>query len=92
MTARDESVDWTNVTSSLLLSRVPEEQRPEIANWLAVYRRDVRAAAIREAAAFIDNDDTCECGGCDTCQPRKLANQLREIADAATPTSKEPQR
>lgn len=50
-----EFVDWTNVTSKLLLSRVPEEQRPEIAKWLRVYQGDVRAATLREAERAIDS-------------------------------------
>jgi hypothetical protein len=33
------------------------------------------------ARAFIDNDDTCDCGGCDTCQPRAYAAELRARAD-----------
>lgn len=40
-----------------------------------------RAEVLREAADVIGNDDTCECGGCDTCIPRKLAAELRRLAD-----------
>ncbi|MER5816839.1 hypothetical protein [Streptomyces californicus] len=43
-----------------------------------------RAAVLREAADFVGNDDTCDCGGCDTCIPRRLADRLRALAaDAA---------
>ncbi|MEV7389591.1 hypothetical protein [Streptomyces sp. NPDC091215] len=40
-----------------------------------------RAAGLREAAAFVDNDDDCGCGGCDSCIPRKFAADLRRMAD-----------
>lgn len=43
---------------------------------------EVRAETFLEAANAIDNDDDCGCGGCDTCQPRKLAAILREKAGA----------
>ncbi|CAL9598849.1 hypothetical protein [Streptomyces sp. enrichment culture] len=48
----------------------------------------IRAAALREAADFVGNDDVCDCGGCDTCVPRSLAAELRRMADetAATET------
>jgi len=39
-----------------------------------------RAKVLAEAAAFVGNDDTCDCGGCDTCIPNKLAAGLRELA------------
>jgi hypothetical protein len=42
-----------------------------------------RAAVLREAADFVGNDDECDCGGCDTCIPRKLADELRRMADDA---------
>ncbi|MGW0993506.1 hypothetical protein ACWD5V_09385 [Streptomyces sp. NPDC002523] len=45
-----------------------------------------RAEAFLEAAAAIDNDDECDCGGCDSCQPRKLAAMLREKAGKVKPT------
>jgi hypothetical protein len=48
---------------------------PEPAN-----RAAIRAAALREAADFVGNDDDCDCGGCDTCLPRKLAAELRRMA------------
>jgi hypothetical protein len=44
-------------------------------------RAAIRAAALREAADFVGNDDDCGCGGCDTCLPRKLAAELRRLAD-----------
>ncbi|MFF7130328.1 hypothetical protein [Streptomyces sp. NPDC008240] len=50
-----------------------------------------RAEVLNEAAAFVGNDDTCDCGGCDTCVPRQLADGLRQMArargtrDAGTP-------
>lgn len=46
---------------------------------------EVRAETFLEAADAIDNDDECGCGGCDTCQPRKLAAMLREKAGAPAP-------
>jgi hypothetical protein len=48
-----------------------------------------RAQGIREAADAIDNDDDCECGGCDTCQPRALARMLRDRAAAIHPAGEE---
>jgi hypothetical protein len=62
-----------------LAATVREEQ--------ARHDAEVRAAAIREAADLIDNDDDCGCGGCDTCQPRALAAMLRAVADTIAPTS-----
>jgi hypothetical protein len=53
---------------------------PELAD-----RAAIRAAALREAADFVGNDDDCDCGGCDTCLPRKLAAELRRMADASGP-------
>jgi hypothetical protein len=47
-------------------------------------RAAIRAAVLREAADFVGNDDDCDCGGCDTCLPRKLAAELRRMADAAS--------
>ncbi|RYJ29376.1 hypothetical protein CU044_2117 [Streptomyces sp. L-9-10] len=44
---------------------------------------DDRAAVLREAAAFVGNDDDCGCGGCDTCIPRALAAGLLDMADEA---------
>lgn len=40
-----------------------------------------RAEVLTEAAAFVGNDDTCDCGGCDTCVPRALASGLLDMAD-----------
>lgn len=46
-----------------------------------------RAEVLNEAADFVGNDDECDCGGCDTCIPRKLADVLRAMAgEEATPT------
>ncbi|MGW4388237.1 hypothetical protein [Streptomyces sp. NPDC004685] len=39
-----------------------------------------RAEVLREAADFVGNDDDCDCGGCDSCVPRKLADGLRVLA------------
>jgi len=39
-----------------------------------------RAEVLLEAAAFVGNDDDCDCGGCDSCMPRKLADGLRSMA------------
>lgn len=46
-------------------------------------RAAVRAAALHEAADFVGNDDECDCGGCDTCVPNRLADELRRMADEA---------
>lgn len=46
------------------------------------------AVVMREAAHFVGNDDTCDCGGCDTCVPRQLAAGLRRMAgEKATATA-----
>jgi hypothetical protein len=42
-----------------------------------------RAEVLHEAADVVGNDDDCACGGCDSCVPRKLADQLRRMADEA---------
>ncbi|MFF9285435.1 hypothetical protein [Streptomyces griseosporeus] len=42
-----------------------------------------RAAVLREAADFVGNDDNCDCGGCDSCVPNKLAEGLRRMAAEA---------
>ncbi len=42
---------------------------------------NARSAALREAAGVVGNDDTCDCGGCDTCVPRHFAQMLRDMAD-----------
>ncbi|MEU8740647.1 hypothetical protein [Streptomyces halstedii] len=42
-----------------------------------------RAAVLREAADYVGNDDTCDCGGCDSCVPNKLAAGLRRLAGEA---------
>jgi hypothetical protein len=39
-----------------------------------------RVEVLAEAADYVDNDDECDCGGCDTCIPRKLAEGLRALA------------
>ena len=45
-----------------------------------------RAEVLNEAADFVGNDDECDCGGCDTCIPRRLADGLRAMAgEKATP-------
>ncbi|MFE4329707.1 hypothetical protein ACFRQM_09645 [Streptomyces sp. NPDC056831] len=44
---------------------------------------DHRAKVLREAADFIDNDDTCDCDGCETCALRRYAADLRRMADEA---------
>lgn len=46
-----------------------------------------RAEVLAEAADFVGNDDTCGCGGCDTCVPNKLAAGLRAMADASRRTA-----
>jgi hypothetical protein len=47
---------------------------------LNAYRDEVRAAALLEAAADVDVDDDCGCGGCDSCVLRAAAGRLREKA------------
>lgn len=39
-----------------------------------------RAQVLTEAADFVGNDDTCDCGGCDSCVPNKLAAGLLAMA------------
>lgn len=39
-----------------------------------------RAEVLAEAAEFVGNDDDCDCGGCDSCVPRRLAARLRAMA------------
>jgi hypothetical protein len=39
------------------------------------------AAAYRQAADEISSDDTCGCGGCDSCAVNAAANHLRDRAD-----------
>ena len=46
-----------------------------------------RAEVLREAADFVGNNDDCDCGGCDTCIPRKLAAELRRMASEAVPAT-----
>lgn len=52
----------------------------------------IRAAALREAADFVGNDDECDCGGCDTCVPRSLAAELRRMAGETQPAEAQPER
>ncbi|MEU9640908.1 hypothetical protein [Streptomyces sp. NPDC048188] len=78
-----------------LLSLVDAEQaaevtrlRGELAKALertAVQRCADRAAVLREAADTVGNDDTCDCGGCDSCVPNARAAELRRMADEAQP-------
>ncbi|MFI6639971.1 hypothetical protein [Streptomyces sp. NPDC050504] len=49
-----------------------------------------RAAVLEEAADVVDNDDTCDCGGCDTCIPRAFAADLRRMAAEARGTGEQP--
>ncbi|CAH9419563.1 hypothetical protein SGL43_06618 [Streptomyces globisporus] len=54
-----------------------------------------RATVLREAADFVGNDDDCDCGGCDSCIPNKLADGLRAMAGEAAagvqpPTTADP--
>lgn len=50
-----------------------------------------RAAVLREAADFVGNDDTCDCGGCDSCVPNKLAAGLRRLAGEAAAGAHHPE-
>jgi hypothetical protein len=38
-------------------------------------------AGLREAAEMVDNDDTCVCGGCESCTSRQDAARIRAHAD-----------
>jgi len=50
---------------------------------VTAYDEVQRAAVLREAADFIDSNDTCRCGGCDSCVLRKHAADLRAMADGS---------
>jgi len=39
-----------------------------------------RVTGLLEAAEIVGNDDTCGCGGCDSCVPRALAAEVRNRA------------
>ena len=41
------------------------------------------ALVLREAASRLDNDDSCTCGGCDSCAVRAAVAELRRMADEA---------
>jgi hypothetical protein len=56
-----------------------DEARARVAE-LEQHTTTVRAETLREAADVIDSDDDCDCGGCDSCVPRRLADQLRRMA------------
>lgn len=64
-----------------LMLHASRDVRAQLADQLAA----ARAAGLREAAAMVDNDDTCGCGGCDTCIPRALAADIYARADAIHP-------
>jgi hypothetical protein len=50
-----------------------------------------RAEVLAEAAEFVGNDDDCECGGCDSCVPRRLAaGLLRLIGEESAATATAP--
>jgi hypothetical protein len=57
-----------------LLALLGEDEGPGIAE------QEVRAKALLEAADVVDNDDDCDCNGCDTCVPRQFAATLRRMA------------
>lgn len=60
-----------------------EVDRGALAAYMAVADAELaeaRRAVLLEAADYVGNDDTCDCGGCDTCVPRKLADGLRRMA------------
>jgi hypothetical protein len=59
----------------------PVSARQIVAGLLARGATRGRVSGLREAAAIVDNDDYCDCGGCDTCVPRRLAAQVRDRAD-----------
>jgi hypothetical protein len=63
----------------------------EAAPLIDAFAAEQHAEGVREAADLIDNNDTCGCGSCGTCQARALAAELRDRADAiAPPTPEEP--
>lgn len=67
--------DWpVQTTVHFLLGLIDQERAA---------RATDQANAFREAADFVGNDDTCDCGGCDSCVPNKLAAELRRRADEA---------
>lgn len=92
-TADDEApVDWTRTTGRLLLTHVPEEKRAQAEGFLAVYRQDVRAAALREAAqvagdiTHLPGGAAYQAGYLDARE--EVARDLRRLA-ATAPTSQE---
>ena len=77
MNARDEIASrlWWSVPSA-----DDAEAKAITEQMLDAYRADVLA----EALAVVDNDDTCGCGGCDTCIPRQLAARIRQLPGGPT--------
>lgn len=69
MSARDKLYAYAGTPSCLPVNMLDEA--------LDAYRAEILA----EAAAFVGNDDTCDCGGCATCVPRALAAGLLDMAD-----------
>ncbi|KJK40250.1 hypothetical protein UK15_07830 [Streptomyces variegatus] len=72
------------------MPEVTDAERMRIADAvLAVLPPPVsRADVLREAADIVGNDDTCDCGGCDSCVPNARAAELRRMADEAQPAPK----
>jgi hypothetical protein len=71
MTARN------NLARFAMVGKVDNARNRSLAaEHLDAYRDEILA----EAADFVGNDDECDCGGCDTCVPRKLAEGLRRMA------------
>ncbi|MFD8820821.1 hypothetical protein ACFV1C_00380 [Streptomyces sp. NPDC059605] len=50
---------------------------------------DHRTEVLNEAADFIDRDDTCDCGGCESCVLRTYAAELRRMANGDRPAPAE---
>ncbi|MYU24506.1 hypothetical protein [Streptomyces sp. SID8352] len=69
----------------------PRDAAEVITRWrqAALKARAVRAAALREAADFAGNDDTCGCGGCGSCVSNAIASGLRRVADETEPEDDE---
>ncbi|MGW4670139.1 hypothetical protein [Streptomyces sp. NPDC004324] len=77
--------------ASLLWWQMPSPDNETARAQAGEFLDDYRAEVLAEAADFVGNDDTCDCGGCDSCVPNKLAAGLRtmagEKASAPAPTA-----
>lgn len=62
----------------------PVGARQIVDGLLARGRMAGRVAGLREAAALVDVDDDCGCGGCDSCTARQDAARIRDRAALIT--------